>query len=66
MFKEVTLTDSNRFGLLEKAAVPMRTSYSDRTFLLRGVGVDKIDGERLDASSAKTSTPISKGKAAGS
>ena len=30
-FKEVTLTDPNRFGLLGKAAVLMRTSYGDRT-----------------------------------
>src|SRR5262249_43930770 len=30
-FKEVTLTDPSRFGLLGKAAVLMRTSYGDRT-----------------------------------
>ncbi len=45
-FKEVTLTDPNRFGLLGKAAVLMRTSYSDRTSpVLRGAWVlDKIIG----------------------
>jgi hypothetical protein len=42
----VTLTDPNRFGLLGKAAVLMRTSYSDRTSpVLRGAWVlDKIIG----------------------
>jgi len=45
-FKEVTLTDPNRFGLLGKAAVLMRTSYGDRTSpVLRGAWVlDKIIG----------------------
>src|SRR5262249_30871292 len=45
-FKEVTLTDPNRFGLLGKAAVLMRTSYADRTSpVLRGAWVlDKIIG----------------------
>jgi hypothetical protein len=45
-FKQVTLTDSNRFGLLGKAAVLMRTSYGDRTSpVLRGAWVlDKIIG----------------------
>jgi hypothetical protein len=45
-FKQVTLTDPNRFGLLGKAAVLMRTSYSDRTSpVLRGAWVlDKILG----------------------
>jgi mono/diheme cytochrome c family protein len=45
-FKEVTLTDPNRFGLLGKAAILMRTSYGDRTSpVLRGAWVlDKIIG----------------------
>jgi mono/diheme cytochrome c family protein len=45
-FKQVTLTDPNRFGLLGKAAVLMRTSYADRTSpVLRGAWVlDKIVG----------------------
>jgi mono/diheme cytochrome c family protein len=45
-FKEVTLTDPNRFGLLGKAAVLMRTSYGNRTSpVLRGAWVlDKIIG----------------------
>jgi hypothetical protein len=45
-FREVTLTDPNRFGLLGKAAVLMRTSYADRTSpVLRGAWVlDKIIG----------------------
>jgi hypothetical protein len=45
-FQQVTLTDPNRFGLLGKAAVLMRTSYADRTSpVLRGAWVlDKIIG----------------------
>jgi len=45
-FREVTLTDKERFGLLGKAAVLMRTSYGDRTSpVLRGAFVlDKIIG----------------------
>jgi hypothetical protein len=45
-FKKVTLTDPNRFGLLGKAAVLMRTSYGDRTSpVLRGAWVlDKLIG----------------------
>jgi mono/diheme cytochrome c family protein len=45
-FKPVTLTDPNRFGLLGKAAVLMRTSYGDRTSpVLRGAWVlDKLVG----------------------
>src|SRR5262249_50240818 len=45
-FKQVTLTDPNRFGLLGKSAVLMRTSYADRTSpVLRGAWVlDKIIG----------------------
>ncbi len=45
-FKQATLTDPNRFGLLGKAAVLMRTSYADRTSpVLRGAWVlDKIIG----------------------
>ena len=45
-FRPVTLTDPNRFGLLGKAAVLMRTSYGDRTSpVLRGAFVlDKLTG----------------------
>jgi cytochrome c553 len=45
-FKPVTLSDPNRFGLLGKAAVLMRTSYGDRTSpVLRGAWVlDKLIG----------------------
>ncbi len=45
-FKPITLTDPNRFGLLGKAAILMRTSYGDRTSpVLRGAFVlDKLIG----------------------
>jgi len=45
-FRQVTLTDPNRFGLLGKAGVLMRTSYGDRTSpVLRGAWVlDKLIG----------------------
>ena len=45
-FKPMTLTDPNRFGLLGKAAILMRTSYGDRTSpVLRGAFVlDKLIG----------------------
>lgn len=45
-FRQVTLTDPNRFGLLGKAAVLMRTSYGDRTSpVLRGAWVlDRLIG----------------------
>ncbi len=45
-FREFTLTDKNRFGLMGKAAVLMRTSYGDRTSpVLRGAWVlDKLIG----------------------
>jgi len=45
-FRRVTLTDKERFGLLGKAAVLMRTSYGDRTSpVLRGAWVlDKVIG----------------------
>jgi hypothetical protein len=45
-FKQVTLTDPTRFGLLGKSAVLMRTSYGDRTSpVLRGAWVlDKVIG----------------------
>jgi mono/diheme cytochrome c family protein len=39
-FRKIELTDENRFGLLGKAAVLMRTSYPDRTSpVLRGAWV---------------------------
>jgi Protein of unknown function (DUF1592)/Protein of unknown function (DUF1588)/Protein of unknown function (DUF1585)/Protein of unknown function (DUF1587)/Protein of unknown function (DUF1595)/Cytochrome C oxidase, cbb3-type, subunit III len=45
-FRRVTLTDENRFGLLGKGAVQLRTSYGDRTSpVLRGAWVlDRIMG----------------------
>lgn len=45
-FREVKLTDENRWGLLGKGAVLMRTSYGDRTSpVLRGAWVlDRIMG----------------------
>src|SRR5579883_162112 len=45
-FQQVTLKDPNRFGLIGKAAVLMRTSYGDRTSpVLRGAWIlDKIVG----------------------
>ncbi|HEY4213448.1 MAG TPA: DUF1592 domain-containing protein [Steroidobacteraceae bacterium] len=45
-FRQVTLTDERRFGLLGKGAVLMRTSYGDRTSpVLRGAWVlDKLMG----------------------
>ncbi len=45
-FRWVTLSDANRFGLLGKGAVLMKTSYPDRTSpVLRGAWVlDKIIG----------------------
>ena len=45
-FRRVTLTNENRFGLLGKGAVLLRTSYGDRTSpVLRGAWVlDRIMG----------------------
>ncbi|MGE5182709.1 MAG: DUF1592 domain-containing protein, partial [Acidobacteriota bacterium] len=45
-FRRVTLSDPNRFGLLGKGAVLLRTSYGDRTSpVLRGAWVlDKLMG----------------------
>jgi mono/diheme cytochrome c family protein len=45
-FRRVTLTDKNRFGLLGKSAILMRTSYGNRTSpVLRGAWIlDKIQG----------------------
>jgi hypothetical protein len=45
-FRRVTLTDENRWGLLGKGAVQLRTSYGDRTSpVLRGAYVlDRIMG----------------------
>ncbi len=45
-FRQVTLTDENRWGLLGKGAVLLRTSYGDRTSpVLRGAWVlDRIMG----------------------
>ena len=45
-FREITLEDKSRFGLLGKAAIQMRTSYPDRTSpVLRGAFVlDRLLG----------------------
>ena len=45
-FRRVTVTEKERFGLLGKAAILMRTSYADRTSpVLRGAWVlDKLLG----------------------
>lgn len=45
-FRQVTLTDPHRFGLMGKGAVLLRTSYGDRTSpILRGAWVlDKLMG----------------------
>jgi mono/diheme cytochrome c family protein len=45
-FREITLEDKSRFGLLGKAAILMKTSYPDRTSpVLRGAWVlDKLVG----------------------
>ncbi len=55
-FKPVTLTDPNRFGLLGKSAVLMRTSYGGphlSPMVLRGAWVlDKLDRHTADASAA--------------
>ncbi len=60
-FRRVTLTDKERFGLLGKAAVLMRTSYGDRTSpVLRGAWVlDKIIGTPPTPPPPNTATDLS-------
>jgi len=60
-FREVTLTDKARFGILGKAAVLMRTSYGDRTSpVLRGAWVlDKLIGTPPNPPPPNTATDLS-------
>jgi mono/diheme cytochrome c family protein len=60
-FRRVTLTDKERFGLLGKAAVLMRTSYADRTSpVLRGAWVlDKLMGTPPTPPPPDTATDLS-------
>jgi hypothetical protein len=60
-FRRVTLTDKERFGLLGKAAVQMRTSYGDRTSpVLRGAWVlDKLMGTPPTPPPPDTATDLS-------
>jgi len=60
-FRRVTLTQKERFGLLGKAAVLMRTSYADRTSpVLRGAWVlDKLLGTPPTPPPPDTATDLS-------
>jgi mono/diheme cytochrome c family protein len=60
-FREVTLTDKERDGLLGKGAVLLRTSYGDRTSpVLRGAWVlDKLLGTPPTPPPANTATDLS-------
>jgi hypothetical protein len=60
-FRRVTLTNKERFGLLGKAAVLMRTSYADRTSpVLRGAWVlDKLMGTPPTPPPPDTATDLS-------
>jgi len=60
-FRRVTLTNQERFGLLGKAAVLMRTSYADRTSpVLRGAWVlDKLVGTPPTPPPPDTATDLS-------
>src|SRR4029079_13613492 len=60
-FRRVTLTNKERFGLLGKAAVLMRTSYGDRTSpVLRGAWVlDKLLGTPPTPPPPDTATDLS-------
>ncbi len=60
-FREVTLTDKDRAGLLGKAAVLLRTSYGDRTSpVLRGAWVlDKLIGTPPTPPPPNTATDLS-------
>jgi mono/diheme cytochrome c family protein len=60
-FRRITLTDKERFGILGKAAVLMRTSYGDRTSpVLRGAWVlDKLIGTPPNPPPPNTATDLS-------
>jgi mono/diheme cytochrome c family protein len=60
-FRRVTLTNKERFGLLGKAAVLMRTSYADRTSpVLRGAWIlDKLLGTPPAPPPPDTATDLS-------
>jgi hypothetical protein len=60
-FRRVTLTNKERFGLLGKAAVLMRTSYADRTSpVVRGAWVmDKLQGTPPTPPPPDTATDLS-------
>jgi len=60
-FRRVTLAEKERWGLLGKAAVLMRTSYGDRTSpVLRGAWVlDKLIGTPPTPPPANTATDLS-------
>ena len=60
-FRKVTLTDKQRFGLLGKGAVLLRTSYGDRTSpVLRGAWVlDKLMGTPPTPPPPDTATDLS-------
>jgi len=60
-FRRVTLTNRERFGLLGKAAILMRTSYADRTSpVLRGAWVlDKLMGTPPTPPPPDTATDLS-------
>ncbi len=60
-FREVTLTENERAGLLGKGAVLLRTSYGDRTSpVLRGAWVlDKLLGTPPTPPPANTATDLS-------
>jgi len=60
-FRRVTLTEKERWGLLGKAAVLMRTSYGDRTSpVLRGAWVlDKLIGTPPTPPPPNTATDLS-------
>ncbi|HEX2640661.1 MAG TPA: DUF1592 domain-containing protein, partial [Pyrinomonadaceae bacterium] len=60
-FRRVTLTNPERFGLLGKAAVQLRTSYGDRTSpVLRGAWVlDKLNGTPPTPPPPDTATDLS-------
>jgi hypothetical protein len=60
-FRRVTLTNPERFGLLGKAAVELRTSYGDRTSpVLRGAWVlDKLNGTPPTPPPPDTATDLS-------
>ncbi len=60
-FRKISLTEKERFGLLGKAAVLLRTSYGDRTSpVLRGAWVlDKLNGTPPTPPPPDTATDLS-------